>query len=181
MVYAGYMGQPINALIADPSLESFLKHLSLLSSPGYTCPANSEDSALPGYLHPGQGKWELEFRERRETASGLNLAGLAALVQALAWVDSPILPHFGPLFHTKAQNASLPCRAFSMQAFPTCGSQPFLLGLLAPGFSVWSKSSACQTWPQFPYLWALFSLHQIGGLWGPCLALLEPSGPFQEG
>lgn len=109
MVCVGHMGQPANSLTADPSLESFLKHLSLLSSLRYTCPANSKDSALPGYLQPDQWKWELEFRERRETASGLNLAGLTALVQALAWVDSPILPHFGPLFHTRAQNASLPC------------------------------------------------------------------------
>lgn len=157
------MGQPANSLIADPSLESFLKHQSLLSSLGYTCPANSKDSALPGYLHPGQWKWELEFRERRETALGLNLAGLTAPVQALAWVDSLILPHFGPLFHTRAQNASLPCRVFAMQAFPTCGSQPFLLGLLASGFSVWSKSLAPVPLPlgsslPSPHRWALGSL-----------------------
>lgn len=68
-----------------------------------------------------------------------------------------------------------------MQAFPTYGSQPFLLGLLAPGFSVWSKNSACRAWLQFPYLWALLSLYHIGGLWGPRLALPEPSGLFQEG
>lgn len=93
--------RPEPRIFSETSESAFLPSLHL--------PSQFQRLSLASYLQPDQWKWELEFRERRETASGLNLAGLPALVQALAWVDSQILPHFEPLFHTRAQNASLPC------------------------------------------------------------------------
>ena len=103
----GCKGQPANPSTSDPSLENiseisesaFLPWLQLSSQPhrlGLVRPRVSTGVC-------GNGSWSVE---RGAADPGPNLVGHVTLVLALVGVNSPVLSHLLPCFHTRAQKVS---------------------------------------------------------------------------